>query len=219
MSGFGFALTLIHGVCGPIHLPSNNARMKRLLLLATFLLAGAASAADLAAGAAAAQACMACHGPGGVSQTADTPSLAGQPDGFLQWQLVFFRNGQRKSPVMEPMAQALKDNDIRNLAAFFAAQKPPKAAGAAAADAALMKAGRELVGANRCAACHKDDFSGTQATPRLAAQREDYLLKALRAFKSGTRTGGAMAAMMEVVAPLGDPDLKALAHFLARQPS
>jgi cytochrome c553 len=192
--------------------------MRSAFLLAALCVSVSASAADLAAGAAAAQACMACHGPGGISQMAQTPSLAGQPDGFLQWQLVFFRNNQRKSPVMEPIAATLKDNDIRNLAAFFAAQQPPQA-DHAAGDAALMKAGAALVRANRCAACHKDDFSGTQATPRLAAQREDYLLKALRDFKAGTRSGGAMAAMMEVVAPLADPDLKALAHFLARQPS
>ena len=191
--------------------------MQRAILLAALFAATSAGAADLAAGGAAAQACFACHGPGGVSQTPEIPSLAGQPDGFLQWQLVFFRGGQRKSPIMEPVAQALKDNDIRNLAAFFAAQKPAQADRAAAADDGLMKAGRDLVRANRCAACHKDDFSGTQATPRLAAQREDYLLKALRDFKSGARTGGAMAAMQEVVAPFGDDELQAVAHFLARQ--
>lgn len=198
----------------------NNARMKLALFIAAALLATAAPAAvDLAAGAAKAQACMACHGPGGISQVAETPSLAGQPDGFLQWQLVFFRTGTRKSAVMQPMAQALKDDDIRNLAAFFAAQKPPQADPAAKADEALLGAGRKLAQANRCANCHKDDFSGTQATPRLAAQREDYLLKALRAFKAGARSGGGMAAMADVVYPLADGDLRALAHFLAHQPS
>lgn len=191
--------------------------MKLAAFCATALLATSAAAADPAAGAALAQACFACHGPLGVSQTALTPSLAGQPDGFLQWQLVFFRNGTRKSPVMQPIAEALKDNDIRTLAAFFAAQKPPRAE--AGADAALVDAGRKLAQANRCAACHKDDFSGTQATARIAAQREDYLLKALRDFKSGARSGGAMAAMADVVYPLKDEDLKALAHFLAHQPA
>ena len=192
--------------------------MKFAFLAATTLAAAPAFAApDLAAGAAKAETCMACHGPGGISQTAETPSLAGQPDGFLQWQLVFFRTGQRKSAVMQPMAAALKDDDIRNVAAFFAAQKPARPAAGAAQDDALMAAARKLVRENRCAACHKDDFSGTQATPRIAAQREDYLLKALREFKSGARSGGAMAAMQEVVMPLDDGDLRALAHFLARQ--
>lgn len=158
---------------------------------------------------------MACHGPAGISQTAETPSLAGQPDGFLQWQLVFFRTGTRKSPVMQPMAATLKDDDIRNLAAFFAAQKPPRPDAAAKQDEALVAAGRKVVQGNRCVSCHKEDFSGTQATPRVAAQREDYLLKALRDFKAGRRTGGGVAAMSDVVYPLADDDLRALAHFLS----
>jgi cytochrome c553 len=117
---------------------------------------------------------------------------------------------------MQPVAESLKDDDIRNLAAFFAAQKPAKPEPAPGDDALVAK-GRKLVQGNRCVSCHKDDFSGTQATPRLAGQREDYLLKALRDFKSGARTGGAMAAMQEVVSPFGDGELKAVAHFLARQ--
>lgn len=194
--------------------------MKFVLFLGSLVLAAPALAApDLAAGAAKAQECMACHGPGGISQTAETPSLAGQPDGFLQWQLVYFRTGTRKSPLMQPLAEALKDDDIRNLAAFFAAQKPPRVDAEARVDAALAAAGRKVALANRCAACHKDDFSGTQATARLAAQREDYLLKALRDFKAGRRVGGGVAAMADAVYPLADDDLRALAHFLARLPS
>jgi len=163
---------------------------------------------------------MACHGPAGISNTADTPSLAGQPDNFLQWQLVYFRNGVRKSPVMQAMAASLSDNDIRNVAAWFAAQKPPPVGANGQADPALRASGAKLVQGNRCAACHKDDFSGApqQATPRLAAQREDYLLKALRDFKTGTRVGGGVAAMADVVQPLSDADLKALAHFMAHFP-
>ena len=193
--------------------------MKFAFLLAALIATSAPAAVDMAAAAAKAQTCFACHGQGGISQTAEIPSLAGQPDGFLQWQLVFFRNGTRKSPLMAPVAATLKDDDIRGLAAFFARQSPPKADAAAATDAALIAAGRQLVQANRCAACHQADFSGTQATARLAAQREDYLLKALREFKAGTRSGGGLAAMADVVYPLADPDLRALAHFMARQGS
>jgi len=186
-----------------------------LVLAAAGTLAHAA--VDMAAAAEKAKACMACHGAGGISQLAGTPSLAGQPDGFLQWQLVFFRSGQRKSDVMQPMAAALKDDDIRGLAAYFAALKPPRADPAAKADEALMATGRKVVMGNRCTSCHKDDFSGQQATARLAAQREDYLLKALLDFKASRRVGGGVAAMLDAVAPLRDEDLKAVAHFLARQ--
>ncbi len=116
---------------------------------------------------------------------------------------------------MQPMAATLKDDDIRNVAAFFAAQKPPRADASAKPDAALVAAGRKVVQANRCVSCHKEDFSGAQATPRVAAQREDYLLKALRDFKAGKRIGGGVAAMSDVVYPLNDDDLRALAHFLS----
>ena len=186
---------------------------------AALVASGAALPADLAAGEAKAQTCVPCHGPAGISQMAQTPSLAGQPDGFLQWQLVFFRTGTRKNPVMQPMAATLKDDDIRNLAAYFAAQKPPRVDPAALADVALAAAGRKVAQANRCTSCHKDDFAGTQATARLAAQREDYLLKSLRDFKSGQRVGGGVAAMADVVYPLTDDDLRALAHFLSHLPS
>lgn len=191
--------------------------MKRAAVcLALFLAVSPAGAAvDLAAGAAKAQACFACHGPQGVSQAAQTPSLAGQPDGFLQWQLVFFRSGVRKNPVMQPMAASLSDDDIRNLAAYFAAQKPPPAGSNGAADAALYAVGQQLAQRNRCASCHRDDYAGMQAAARTASQREDYLLTALRAFKAGTRTGGGVAAMADVVYPLGDDELRALAHFMA----
>lgn len=183
-----------------------------------FLMSVTAHAADLAAGAAKAETCMACHGPRGISQMADTPSLAGQPDGFLQWQLVYFRSGTRKSPLMQPMAISLTDNDIRDLSAFFAAQPPPQSGAQGAAEPALFAAGQTLARQHRCASCHKDDYSGTQATPRTVAQREDYLLKALREFKAGTRTGGGVAAMADVVYPLVDDQLRALAHFMSHLP-
>ena len=183
--------------------------------LFALLMTTTVSAADLAAGAAKAQTCMACHGAAGISQLPETPSLAGQPDGFLQWQLVYFRGGTRKSPVMQPLAAGLADDDIRNLAAFFAAQKPPASMAGEAADAAMYTVGEKLAKQNRCASCHTDKYSGVQATPRTAGQREDYLLKALRDFKAGTRTGGGVAAMADVVYPLGDDELRALAHFMA----
>ena len=119
----------------------------------SLLSAAALGAPDLKAGAAKAETCVACHGAGGISNTALTPSLAGQPDNFLQWQLVYFRSGTRKSAVMQPMAAALKDDDIRNVAAYFAAQKPPVVAASGAADPALQAAGAKLAQANRCSAC------------------------------------------------------------------
>ena len=73
---------------------------------------------------------------------------------------------------------------------------------------------------NRCAVLPQGRLLGHRSRPRraLAAQREDYLLKALRDFKGGARTGGGVAAMADVVHPLGDEQLRALAHFMAHLP-
>lgn len=178
-------------------------------------LSGAAIAADLPAASAKAETCIACHGATGVSQMPETPSLAGQPESFLQWQLVYFRSGTRKSAVMQPLAAGLTDDDIRVLSKHFASLVPPPRSAVASGDQAMYSVGMKLAQQNRCASCHKEDYSGTQATPRTANQREDYLLKALREFKAGKRTGGGVAAMADVVYPLADDQLRALANFMA----
>jgi cytochrome c553 len=188
----------------------------RLAWGALFLMSSMADAADLPAAPVKAETCTACHGVAGVSQLPETPSLAGQPEGFLQWQLVYFRSGTRKSAVMQPLATSLTDDDIRALSAYFAALKPPPPGAAVpTTEQAMYDVGQKLAQKNRCSSCHKDDYAGTQATPRTGHQREDYLLKALREFKAGTRTGGGVAAMADAVYPLGDDELRALAHFMA----
>src|SRR3569833_3475687 len=85
-----------------------------------------ASAADNAAVQEKAAVCSGCHGENGVSQTENIPSLAGQPDQFLQWQLVFFRAGSRKNEQMQPVAEQITNEEVRTLGAKFAAMTPPK---------------------------------------------------------------------------------------------
>ena len=172
-----------------------------------------AHAADNAAAKEKAELCAGCHGDSGISQTENTPSLAGQPDQFLQWQLVFFRGGSRKSDQMQPVAEAISNDDIRALGAYFAALTPPKAAPDDNPD--LSKKGAQAAVGRRCASCHTDSFAGTQAVARLAGQREEYLVKALHDYKSGVRSGGAGAAMTDVAYPLSDEEIEALAHYLA----
>jgi cytochrome c553 len=176
---------------------------------------GPASAADVSAGKATAETCAGCHGADGISQMPLTPSLAGQSDEFVQWQLVYFRSGTRKSEVMGPIAEALTNEEIRNLGAYYASLAPPKPE--AAADA-LAQTGEKLARQHRCASCHADDYSGFRAAARLAAQREDVLLKALHDFKSGARIGSGVASMSDVVYELNDADMQALAHYMATRP-
>jgi cytochrome c553 len=172
-------------------------------------------AADVAAGKAIAESCTGCHGADGISQTGMTPSLAGQPDEFTQWQLVYFRAGTRKDQAMQPIAESLEANDVRNLGAFFASLPPPNAPGT---QDHRTEAGAKLAAEHRCAFCHGEHYEGNKAVARLSGQREDYLYKALRDFKSGARTGSGVASMADVVYSLQDDDLKLLAHYMATRP-
>ena len=84
------------------------------------MICGPTHAADIAAGKAKAELCVGCHGENGISQMENIPSLAAQPDLFIQWQLVFFRAGARKNEQMQPIVEQLNNEDIRNLGAYFA---------------------------------------------------------------------------------------------------
>jgi len=185
-----------------------------VLVAATLaLVTGPANAADESIKEKAAL-CTPCHGEAGISETDDTPSLAGQPDLYLQWQLVFFRSGSRKNEVMQPIADQINNEDIRNLGAYFASLTPPKPS-APDDNPDLSRKGAEAAAGRRCASCHGDTFAGTKGVARLAGQREEYLVKALHDYKSSLRVGGGVAAMAEVAYPLGEEEITALAHYLA----
>jgi cytochrome c553 len=175
--------------------------------------AGQALAADVSAGRALAEACAACHGANGVSQIEFTPSLAGQPDEFVQWQLVYFRSGARVSDVMGPIAEALNNQDIRDLGAYYASLSPPQPA-PEATDAAVQK-GEQIALRHRCRSCHGDDYNGFRAAARLSGQREEVLVKALHDFKSGKRVGSGVASMADVTYGMSDSDMDAVSHYLA----
>ena len=185
-------------------------------LCGTALSAIPAPAADIAAGKEKAEMCVACHGENGISQTENIPSLAGQPDQFIQWQLVFFRSGTRKNEQMQPIVEQLSNDDIRNLGAWFASLDPPKSAADDNPD--LSQKGAQAAVGRRCASCHTDTYAGTKAVARIAGQREEYLSKALHDYKSGVRSGGGMAAMAEVAFPMSEEEITALAHYLAHLP-
>jgi len=170
-------------------------------------------AADIAAGKEKAELCVGCHGENGISQLENIPSLAAQPDQFIQWQLVYFRAGARKNEQMQPIVEQLNNDDIRNLGAYFAQLAPPKAPADDNPD--LSKKGAQAAVGRRCASCHTDSYAGTKAVARVAGQRQEYLLKALHDYKSGVRSGGGQAAMADVAFPLSEEEIEALAHYLA----
>jgi cytochrome c553 len=184
------------------------------MLSAALVCGSSAYAVDIAAGRERAELCSACHGENGISQSENIPSLAGQPDQFIQWQLVFFRAGARKNEQMQPIVEQISNDDIRNLGAYFASLPPPKAS-APDDNPDLSQKGAQAAVGRRCASCHTDTFAGTKAVARVAGQREEYLVKALHDYKSGARSGGGQAAMADVAYPLSEEEITALAHYLA----
>jgi cytochrome c553 len=187
-----------------------------LLLLLLFLPglgSVAARAGDGAAGRAKAEPCLQCHGTDGVSRLEGVPSLAGQPAYYLQLQLLLFRDRQREVASMSPFAEGLSDADTEDLAGFFASLPPP--APANGTDAARIARGRAVAATHHCGSCHLADFRGREQMARLATQREDYLVKAMRDFKANLRAG-TDGTMAEVLFPLSDDDLADLAAFLAQ---
>jgi cytochrome c553 len=160
-------------------------------------------------------ACFACHGAGGVSQTPLTPSIAAQPAFYVVAQLFLFREGRRDSKEMVEAAKGLSDDELRALGdALSSLRPPPPPPPANRPDGARFSRGRALAQKERCGTCHEADYAGRENMPRLANQREDYLLKALRDYRKGVRVGYGNAVMPELVSQLRDADLQDLAHFL-----
>lgn len=159
------------------------------------------------------QACAACHGADGNSAMAGVPSIAGQPRIFLENYLVLSREGLRGPEAMQKLLQGMRDPEIVALAAHYSelAAKPP----GGPVDKTLFDRGRRVAANNRCGSCHLPDFRGQAQMPRLAGQREEFLLEAMRAFRVNRRPGGdtIMAASLYGIP---DADLRALAHYLAR---
>jgi cytochrome c553 len=158
--------------------------------------------------------CAACHGVDGNSATPNIPSLAGQPEFFLFNQLFLMREGVRQIPVMAPLVKDLTDAEIEGLAKHFTAL-PPKPSGETI-DRALVARAAPLAENLRCASCHLPTLAGQDQMPRLAKQRIDYMVAALKAFRDNTRSG-ADTMMTAVVVGLSDADLEALAHYASAQ--
>jgi cytochrome c553 len=147
---------------------------------------------DPKAGASKAEPCVACHGADGNSVNPEWPKLAGLGGAYIEKQLGDFRAGTRKNPMMNPMAVALGDQDIADLAAHFSAQKrnpgsaDPKEV---AVGERLYRGGSKGSGSAACMACHGPSGAGNPAAkyPALGGQQAAYLATQLKAFRAGER--------------------------------
>ena len=158
--------------------------------------------------------CLACHGENGQSQNAEIPSLGGQTAPYVLIQLYLFREKQREVEVMNEMTKNFTDDDLRAFSDFISKLPPPKPP-ADTGEPARMQRAAVLITQNRCNSCHNLDLSGRDNIPRIADQREDYLVKTLREYKNNTRHGydGTMA---EVLAEVTDAQIVDLAYYIAR---
>lgn len=164
--------------------------------------------------------CAACHGVDGNSPIPANPNLAGQHFSYLYKQLSDYKAGRRKNAVMSGMVSNLSDSDMRNLAAYFAAQK---AKPGTAQDRTLAAAGQKLYrggisdsGVPACSGCHSPNGAGIPAQfPRLASQQRDYTSAQLQSFRSGERDNDANAMMRTIASRLSDKDITALSDYIS----
>jgi cytochrome c553 len=188
------------------------ARILLVVLIAGLPAASSALAADVDAGRRKATACAACHGPEGNSTNPNVPSLAGQVPTYLHWQLLLYRDKRRVDPQMGPIAAALSETDMADLAAFFAAQRsaPPSPT---APETGQHDAGRRLAESYHCNDCHGRDFGGRDYAPRLRGLSREYLVAQMRGFKARTR-GDLDGAMTQAAQPVAEADIEPLADYI-----
>ena len=181
-----------------------------------------------ASGEAKAALCSACHGPNGNSANPVWPRLAGQSAVYVAEQLRLFRSGVRDNPVMKPLASALSDQDIDDLAVYYEAQTPT----GDEADPSYWQAGESLYKSGdtaraipACIACHGPVGRGNPAAgyPALRAQHSVYLVKQLNDYASGARYSGAApdkpqarngAMMRDIAQRLTPEDIRNVASYL-----
>ena len=189
------------------------------LSAAVFAEAPGPSMGDASAGKTKSAVCAACHGADGNSVTPEWPKIAGQHSKYLQDQLHNFRAGLRKNELMSPMAANLSDQDLADLAAYFASQTPR----IGQADPATVSAGEKLYRGGRadsglpaCMACHAPNGAGNPGAgyPSLRGQHAAYTAKQLNDYREGKR-GGAQAAIMKTIAERMTPEeIAAVANYL-----
>ena len=179
----------------------------------------AASAPEPAKGAAiSASVCAACHANDGSRGSAANPIIQGQHPDYLVKQLADFKAGKRKNPIMQGIAAALSEADMKNVAAFYAS-KQPKPGFAKNKDTVelgekIYRGGIADRSVPACAGCHGPNGSGIPAQyPRLSGQHADYTLAQLNAFRSGARANSPQ--MMGVASKMNDAEIKAVADYIA----
>jgi cytochrome c553 len=191
-----------------------------LLCAAAFGAAAPALAAgSKEAGQAKSSTCVACHGIDGNSVNPEWPSIAGQHESYLIRELKEFRDGERQNVLMSPMATGLTDEDIADLAAWYASQT----ARGGETEPSKLKVGQKVYRAGNmeeqtmaCAACHGPTGRGNPLAiyPAIQGQHATYVAAQLRAYKSGARTSDPNQMMRAVAARLSEAEIDAVSSYV-----
>lgn len=173
---------------------------------------------DPAKGQQLAAACGACHMQDGGRGVPANPILAGQHAEYIVKQLVEFKGGKRKNPIMMGMAMPLSEDDMKHIAAFYASKKGQPGAARSKDTVTLgeqiYRGGIASKQVPACSGCHSPNGAGMPAQyPRVAGQHAEYAEAQLLAFRSGAR--GNSAQMTAIAAKMNDAEIKAVADYVA----
>ena len=180
---------------------------------------GLTAAGNIEAGKQKATTCVVCHGADGNSSNPSWPNLAGQHAEYIKRQLLDFRAGHRKNDQMAPLAMVLSDQDIADLAVYYAAQEPRTGQTRPenlVTGERLYRAGDASKGLAACMACHGPTGIGNPAAnyPRINAQHAAYTELQLKAFKAEERTNDLNGIMRDVAGRMTNDNIKAVADYL-----
>jgi len=191
-----------------------------LVLVLTTGIAQAELMGDAEAGEQKSQTCAACHGPDGVGTAPENPNLAGQVPGYIADQLARFKSGERQNAIMMGMSANLSEQDMADLDAYYSSMPAPDGAVAEDEEEAAERGGRLYRGGDQsmeiaaCMGCHGPTGHGVPTRfPRVAGQKQTYLVSSLQAFKSGERQSDG-GIMNNVAFMLTDQQMEELAAFM-----
>jgi cytochrome c553 len=187
--------------------------------LAGFSVASSALGDAAENGATKAAVCSACHGPNGNSSNPEWPNLAGQGERYLIQQLKYFKEGKRNNPVMAPMAAPLSDQDMVDVAAYFATQKPA----GLEADPSYWEAGQKIYRGGdsarnlpACIACHGPVGRGNPPAgyPMLRGQHSVYTQKQLNDYAAGARPGPNAEIMRTIASRMTAEEIRNVSSYI-----
>jgi cytochrome c553 len=197
-----------------------SAKLVAALSLVAFLgSAPAFAAGSVEAGQLKSATCGACHGMDGNSLSPEWPNLAGQHAGYIEKQLQAFKAGERNNDLISPIAMILSDEDMADLAAYFASQKarggetePSKLA----LGERVYRAGNVQKGIIACAGCHGPNGRGNPLSGYASIQGQHalYVANQLRAYKSGARATDPNQMMRNIAALLSEEEIDAVASYV-----